>query len=482
MYLSTIIIENIMRTIDYVSEIYCHKPGFPIKPLIFVLFLLLIKSGNAQNYGFGTLLDSSLYKNSPTAAPLMRGDYDDLPFSVSLKEYTPIPGNQGSTSTCAAWATAYAGRTILDALKYQWGRDSANKNTFSPSFVYNQIRMSKTCNGGTSLIDALDVIKNEGSIKFKEFGFECSRDVTEQDKSHAGDYKIIEYRDIFSSKVINKVKLVKKSLAEKHPVVIALDCPPSFMSAKEVMKPDSSEYKSWARGHALVVIGYDDHKYGGAFEIINSWGTKWGNKGFTWIKYADFQFFVPLAFELIDKRIPDPAKYDLSGTLSFKKSNGEPMKVRQDGDFLAMDKSYPSGTLFELKISNNEPAYVYAFSSDLTFKTYKIFPFTDRMVAYLPYSQNNVAIPDEESYNQLDTTTGKSYYCFLYSKEKLDIQNIMQKVEGAAGTMWERIKSVLESSMVDKNNIDFNFSDDIWFKAKSGGRSVIPVLIEINHY
>jgi hypothetical protein len=104
------------------------------------------------------------------------------------------------------------------------------------------------------------------------------------------------------------------------------------------------------------------------------------------------------------------------------------------------------------------------------------------MVAYLPYSQNNVAIPDEDSYNMLDTTTGKSYYCFLYSKEKLDLQNIMQKVEGSQGSMWDRIKSVLGSSMLDKNNIEFNFSKDISFKAKSNGRSVIPILIEINHY
>jgi hypothetical protein len=412
----------------------------------------------------------------------MRGDYDDLPFSVSLKDYAPVPGNQGTTSTCAAWASAYAGRTILEAIKNNWGRDSASKNIFSPSFVYNQIRMNKTCNGGTSLIDALDVIKNQGSVKFKEFGFECSREVTKQDKSHAGVYRIIEYRDIFTSQNINKVKLVKKSLAEMHPVVIAIDCPPSFASAKDVLKPDSSEYKSWARGHALVVVGYDDHKYGGAFEIMNSWGTKWGNGGFLWVKYDDFQYFCPLAFELIDKSIPDPAKYDLSGTLTFKKSNGEPMKVRKEGEFLAMEKSYPSGTLFELRISNNEPAYVYAFSSDLTFKTYKIFPFTDRMVAYLPYSQNNIAIPDEDSYNMLDSTKGKSYYCFLYSKEKLDLQKIMDKVESSTGTMWERIKSVLEDSMVIKNNIDFSFSSDISFKAKSSGRSVIPVLIEITHY
>jgi len=41
-------------------------------------------------------------------------------------------------------------------------------------------------------------------------------------------------------------------------------------------------------GHAMCVIGYSDSKYGGAFEIMNSWGTEFGEGGFFWIKYNDF--------------------------------------------------------------------------------------------------------------------------------------------------------------------------------------------------
>ena len=126
-----------------------------MKYFTFALILYISQSLLAQDHGFGVLLDSSLYKNSPTAAPLMRGDYDNLPLTVSLKEYTPTPGNQGYTSTCAAWSSAYAGRTILDAVKYNWNKKQIDSNAYSPSFIYNQIRMNKTCNGGTSLIDAL---------------------------------------------------------------------------------------------------------------------------------------------------------------------------------------------------------------------------------------------------------------------------------------------------------------------------------------
>jgi hypothetical protein len=103
------------------------------------------------------------------------------------------------------------------------------------------------------------------------------------------------------------------------------------------------------------------------------------------------------------------------------------------------------------------------------------------MVAHLPYRQNNVAIPDEESYNMLDETDGTSYYCFLYSKESLDIDKIMTDVESSQGSLWERISRTLSEYSVDKSNIVYNYDGKITFKAKSKGHSVVPVLVEINH-
>lgn len=450
------------------------------KNIAILVFLFIIK-GVAQEYGFGTLLDSSLYANSPTAAPLMRGDYDNLPASASLKDFTPTPGNQGATSTCAGWSSAYAGRTILEALRKGWSKETIDDNAFSPSFVYNQIRSNKSCNAGTSLVDALDVLKNQGGMKMKDFSFECSREVTESDKMNAADYRIIEYRDITYGQKENKVKVIKKSLSQMHPVIIALDCPPSFNTAKEVLKVDSSEYQYWGRGHGIAVIGFDDNKFGGAFELINSWGTNWGNNGYVWIKYSDFKFFSQYAFELIDKTSLDLNKSDLSGTLTFRENTGEEMNSKFVNGYFKMTKPYPAGTLFELRIANNEPAYVYSFSSDLSYKTYKIFPFNSRMVAYLPYSHNNLAIPDEDSYNILDENAGTSYYCFLYSKEKLDIDNIMTSVENAKGSFSDRVITVLKDKLVSKENIDYKGSYKISFTAKSRGKSVVPVIVEINH-
>ena len=48
----------------------------------------------------------------------------------------------------------------------------------------------------------------------------------------------------------------------------------------------------------MCVIGYDDNLAGGAFEIMNSWGSNWGQNGVAWVKYSDFDYFVMEAYGL----------------------------------------------------------------------------------------------------------------------------------------------------------------------------------------
>ncbi|MCU7493844.1 MAG: C1 family peptidase [Ignavibacteria bacterium] len=453
-----------------------------MKKIFLFLILYIYNAIYPQQFGMGLDLNDPKYETCPYSAPLMRGDYQDLPPSASLKEFSPRPGHQGTYGTCTGWASAYAARTILEAFKNRWSRKEIDENTFSPSFVYNQIRVGNDCSTGASLIDALNLLRDAGDMKLREFGYDCSRNVTDSDRLKASPYRILEYREIANRNTADKHRFIKKSLAENKPVVLAFDCPVSFYSAKEVWYPDSLDYKEWRRGHAIAAIGYDDSKFGGAVEIINSWGTNWGLEGYTWIRYKDFDFFCKLAFELIDKSADDSSKVDLSGSLLFKETTGKEMRATFNGEFFTMEKAYPSNTLFELRVSNNEPAYVYAFSSDLTFKTYKIFPFTDRMLAYLPYRQNNIAIPDEESYNMLDTVAGISYFCFIYSKEPLRIDSLMSLIENGKGTFWDRVASAFHYGMVSKKDIELKYKDRIIFSARSRGKTLIPVLVAIRHF
>jgi C1A family cysteine protease len=43
----------------------------------------------------------------------------------------------------------------------------------------------------------------------------------------------------------------------------------------------------------MCIVGFDDTKFGGAFEIANSWGDDWANGGFIWIRYDDLYNMYP---------------------------------------------------------------------------------------------------------------------------------------------------------------------------------------------
>jgi Papain family cysteine protease len=448
--------------------------------LLFTYALFSVTTG--QNYGTGLLIDDESFENNAKSVPLMRGDYQNLPMSISLKEYSPTPGSQGSYGTCTGWSSAYAGRTILEAMHNNWNKQEIDSNAFSPSYIYNQIKIGKGCFGGASIISALDVLKEQGGLKMSNFAYDCDLEVTDENKKSAQEYTIIEYREVSDKNTADKAIKVKKSLSEYKPIVIALDCPSSFYSAGELWTPKKTDYKRWSVGHALCVVGYDDEKYGGAFEIINSWSTSWGKGGYTWIKYEDFQYFCLFAFELIDKVIHEKYDWDLSGSLKFIESGNRPMRTTYGNSLFEMEKSYVSGTLFELFVSNNEPAYVYAFGTDTTNVTYKIFPFHNQMLAYLPYSENNFAIPDEGSYTMLDENSGTTYYCFLYSNEELDIDLILEKFQKNNKTFEENLKVALGNKLIDKSNILYTDGETITFKAKSKKKSILPVVVKIAHF
>jgi hypothetical protein len=409
----------------------------------------------------------------------MRGDYADLPTKYSLKEFSPTPGSQGIYDTCCGWAVAYAGRTILYAMNNNIPTDKIDSIVFSPSYVYNQIREYENCLGGTSLFLGLDVIKDEGALMMKDFNYDCNRDVSTQDSISAAKYRILEYRSVAEYEEKDKAKYVRKSISEGKPVIIAIDTPQSLMRAKKLWMPDSTDYKYWGRGHALTVLSYDDNYFGGAVEVMNSWGTKWGKGGYTWIKYDDFNYFCRLAIEIIEKPTIRLDSIDLSGSLTFIESNGIPFSVSYNGKYFETDSSYHAGTLFELFISNYQPAYVYSFSSDQSAKINKIFPAADQSSAYLPYKNNSIAILDEESYNLLDDEGGNSYYCFLYSKKRLDIDLIISQINNSNGDFTEAVKKVLKDELVAENNNTWNIDEAINFNAKSGNKTTLLVLIEI---
>ena len=215
----------------------------------------------------------------------------------SLRKFAPSIGNQGDLGSCVSWATAYAGFTIVRRIEEQ----STEIPPYSPLNLY--VRYKKhfkqdPCSYGACVPFALNILKIKGCSLFKNFRNSCSTDAPE-DKEYSD--KLYAYDGINTSDISN----IKKAISSNMPVVIAIQCysGDSWQNAVFQNGVWSGYYSgSVDGGHAMCIIGYDDQKGGGSFEIMNSWGPDWGDNGFFWIKYKDFPIHVKECFALVGKK------------------------------------------------------------------------------------------------------------------------------------------------------------------------------------
>ncbi len=452
-----------------------------MKSIIFLILVFLQGiSLVAQKRSTGLSFDDQAYAAIPITAPLARGDFDNLPSSISLKAYAPTPGNQGQTGTCVAWSSAFHARSIAESIKLnRTNLNEINANVYAPSFVYNQIRKEPGCDKGTFINEALELLATLGVPKYKDLPFDCDKVINERDLAGASIHKIEGYKALFNANDNNKILPVKKSLAEKKPVLIGMLCPDSFFDAHEAWQPKTEEYEKSFGGHAMVTIGYDDKLYGGAFLIMNSWGTEWGNSGFIWIRYTDFNHFVKYAFEMIEKQ---PEERKLEGSLELLQSDGKSMPLKKVSNALYLTTaSYSSGTAFRIYISNNQPAYVYSIGSDLTKKSYTIFPHKENISPFLAYTKSTIPLPDENHYVRMDQQKGKDYLCVLYSATALDIKGLQKQLEIADGnSFFERLKNTLGESLITSNKINYE-QEKARFSGSISGNGIVAIIIEIDH-
>jgi hypothetical protein len=108
-----------------------------------------------------------------------------------------------------------------------------------------------------------------------------------------------------------------------------------------------------------------------------------------------------------------------------------------------------------------------------------IFPF-DGYSAYLDYSKNEIMIPNEDYWVQMDNHIGTDYLCILYSKEELDIKAIAKQMQRQSGSFDAKLKAALQNKMVENRSINLA-KDKISFDAKLNGKMVIPITLEIKH-
>jgi Papain family cysteine protease/Domain of unknown function (DUF4384) len=495
------------------------KNKFMCKWLLLCLLWLLTSRVLAQDtttqYFMGILDAPNLRYNELEVSPIQTSQiYRDLATRASLKPFAPYPSSQGRYSTCTAWASAYAARTILEARQKNWtDRRMITDNAFSPGFLYRLCEPSRYDCSGSYISSAMDKLQSVGVPKLEDFSQNCPSQLPSNLYGVARQFKIQGYRRLWADDVWGdkaspnqKITALKQSIANGNPVVIGMICPESFHSAREVWqpseKPFSNGYGQHGR-HALCVVGYDDSQYGGAFEIQNSWGSQWGNQGYIWIRYRDFLNFVYETYEIFSignppapKPSPTPSpkpnpepnpepkieKIDLAGSLYFATDAGDEMAFSlKDKSVYRTKKSYVSGTRFRMYVSNNEPAYMYVLSSDESHEVQKIYPYA-QVSAALPYKKNQIAIPDEEHHLRLNEKTGTDYLCFIYAKKPINIEQIRSNIEKNKSNLnWSnKVYNALGTEWIAAQYLNLDKSK-ISFKAIQQDKNIVVVILEISH-
>lgn len=416
------------------------------KTILLIAVLLQCFSGHAQSeeFGMGLLPDDGQYDLLPCKATLNRQDYQGLPSNYSLRQYCPDPMSQKGYGTCTGWATAYAARTIAEAVRLKLtDRATITKEAFSPLFVYALIKEvhNDNCSNGSQVYKALQLMKHLGCVKKEHFNTLCADNVPQRLKDIAKLYKIDDFFPLFnrlSPVSITKIQKVKKAISQENPVVISMETPTSFHKAGLIWNGEDSSRRG---RHALCVVGYDDGVAGGAFLIMNSWGKQWGDQGFTWIKYSDFEKYVYQAYELYVKKMDRNDLIQLPRTNSPKKIPGG-VKIKLAGGAYVGSvynqtlqtytpaRQIRQGSRFSIELTNDAPSYIYVLGIDANGRVSRLFPASDNISAAVTYRNSHLTIPGENDYlTKGSGTSGIKRLCVFYSKEELDFDQLISNMK-----------------------------------------------------
>jgi hypothetical protein len=287
--------------------------------------------------GTGLNFDERAYRSIPEVEKPM-GFGENLPKSASLKKYAPFVENQGQYGTCVGWSTTYYAATIEYArLTNLSDQKLISSQAFDPYFTYLKITEESdyfSCSEGTLISNAANYLMKNGVKRFNYNALDCGEKIDPTNKPDNIPFKITDFRRLIDPKISREENIiaVKQALQNGHPVVIGMALPKSFynVDASGLFKPEpiDKNYVNDYGGHAMTVTGYDDGRYGGTFEIINSWGDQWGDKGFVYVKYDDFVDFTRMGilFEAEVTMVKDEV-----GCVLGNCENGYGRLVYQDG-------------------------------------------------------------------------------------------------------------------------------------------------------
>ena len=403
--------------------------------LLVVLFLWIggFKGYAQVAYATGTSVDDGTYD--------FHEQYDITQYEISppkvysLDQFVPKVGNQLHYPHDIGWSIA-AATTIVNAVySGVFNKENTIDEFRSPYFV-NMLWSSEinTCEQPQSLSRSIDKLRNTGIPKLKEYIDFCPTSVNQAVVDSAGKLDKYRYEKAFerTASAKEKVYRIKTNVSLDRPVIISFHCPPSFVNALDFWSPKEAMSEEFPL-HSVVVIGYDDEAYGGAFQVLNSWSRRWGNEGKMWIRYEDADFI----------------RYGYSvGYRSADQSRGDVSIVKGDLEFnnvgtkslLSFTRFNPRGFYqfhagaeelkFNLTGKLNKPFYLKMYYKSGG-EVQQIYPIETWRSSLFEYSYNEIEVPGDGNFYTIEEDMFSSLYLFisLDNIDKIDFTELVKTTE-----------------------------------------------------
>lgn len=256
---------------------------------------------NKRRRAYGWQPDVPDQRDHTYSAPLAAlARHAPLPTKVDLRRHCPPVYDQGNIGSCTANAIAAA---------IEFDRRKQRLADFVPSrlfIYYNERAMERTIgtDSGAQIRDGIKSIGRKGACPEKDWTYDDTeadpetgiwpRGAKPSTKPSAKAYKDArKHKAVNYQRVPRSITQMQGCLADGYPFVFGFSVYESFESARvarsgilnlPALGEPGAGLDGAPSGHAVLCVGYDSKLH--RFIVRNSWGHRWGMKGYFTMPYA----------------------------------------------------------------------------------------------------------------------------------------------------------------------------------------------------
>lgn len=298
--------------------------------LILIVFVLVIFSLSAVEHPLGLIYED------PRTVPWMKEaesifTKQPRPDSLDYSDGMPPVGYQ-YLGSCVAWASGYYYKGYQEYVDHDGWDMTDPRHQFHPKFIYNQINGGK--DEGAGFGDGFKCLTDLGVAPMSSLSYADDDSVTWPTEKGYNDAIPFRCEQAYWFNVTNDagIEALKNHMYNNNDcAVIGINVYGNFdnIGSYNHIYAVSEVYGPNRGGHAICLVGYNDSlptpDGPGAFRLVNSWGTFWGQQGYAWITYEAVKSSVTCygyAYYATDKK-----NYQPTTKVAYKVSHNERLDI-----------------------------------------------------------------------------------------------------------------------------------------------------------